>query len=80
MSSSGTCRLWCASVASLPPENPVQPNVVKPVPVGPFDRPEDVRAVPEPLIAMSRSPGEARFLSCSTKTRSKPSSLPQARM
>ena len=36
--------------------------------------------LPEPLMATSRSPGPARFLSCSTKSRSKPSSLPQARM
>ena len=35
---------------------------------------------PEPLMAINKSPGDARFLSCSTKTRSKPSSLPQARM
>jgi len=33
-----------------------------------------------PLIATSTSCGEAKFLSCSTNTRSKPSSFPQANM
>ena len=34
--------------------------------------------LPEPEIASTRSPGDARFLSCSTKMRSYPSSLAQA--
>ena len=36
--------------------------------------------LPEPEMASSRSPGEARFFSCSTKMRSYPSSLAQAMM
>ena len=69
-----------ASVRSLPPLKPVQPNVVRPWRLAHSTARKMFGLLPEPLMAMSRSPGPARFLSCSTKTRSKPSSLPQARM
>ena len=69
-----------ASVRSLPPVKPVQPNVVTPWRLAHSTARRMFGLLPEPLMAISRSPGLARFLSCSTKTRSKPSSLPQARM
>ena len=75
-------RAGCGGPASrsLPPEKPVQPKVVRPLRLAHSTARRMFGLLPEPLMAMSRSPGEARFLSCSTKTRSKPSSLPQARM
>ena len=80
MSSSGTCRLCWAKSRSLPPPKPVQPNVVRPWRLAHSTARRMFGLLPEPLMAMSRSPALARFFSCSTKTRSKPSSLPQARM
>ena len=37
------------------------------VTVGPIDRGQHVGAVPDPLIATSRSPGWPKFISCWTK-------------
>src|SRR5262249_11647061 len=80
MSSSGTCRHCWAIDRSLPPPKPVQPNVLTPLALAHSTARRMLGLLPEPEIATRMSPGLARFLSCSTKTRSKPSSLPQARM
>ena len=80
MSSSGTCSPWCANPRSLPPEKPVQPNVVNPWLFAQSTARRMFGLFPLPLIATSKSPGDARFFNCSTNTRSKPSSLPHAKM
>ena len=69
-------QMWLA----LPPEKPVQPKVVMPRRFAHSMARSTLGLFPEPLMATSRSPGPARFFSCSTNMRSKPSSLPQAKM
>ena len=62
MSSSGTCKSCWASVRSLPPLNPVQPNVVSPCRFAHSTARRMFGLLPEPLMAMSRSPGRGQVL------------------
>ena len=70
MSSSGTCRPFWAISRSLPPEYPVQPKVTISWEFAHSTARKMLGLLPEPLMAMSTSPGDAKFLSCSTNTRS----------
>ena len=70
MSSIATCTLWCARSLSLPPENPVMPTVVSPCSFAQSTALMMFGLLPDPEMARSRSPGEARFFNCSRKIRS----------
>src|SRR5262249_60306691 len=78
MSSIAAWRLCCARFLSLPPEKPVIPTVVNPCSLAQATALRMLGLLPEPEMARSRSPGEARVFNCSTKIRSYPSSLAHA--
>ena len=64
----------------MPPSNPVMPQVRRRAWLAQSMAHSTFSLLPLPLKTISMSSAVARFLSCSTKTRSKPSSLAQARM
>src|SRR5262249_21080596 len=57
ISSSGTCRFFRARPRSLPPLKPVQPNVSRSCRLAHSTARNTLGLFPDPLIAISRSPG-----------------------
>jgi len=70
MSSIATCKLCRARLLRMPPPKPVKPTVVIPWVLAHSTALRMLGLLPEPEMARRTSPGEARFLSCSTKMRS----------
>ena len=56
--------------ASLPPSRPVSPMVRQPIELAYSTARSTFGELPEPLMAITRSPGSAKFRNCSTKTHS----------